>query len=125
MTHDIRNYVKHCSTCNKAKGTTPTQWKGDPTMMDWRKPIVKYLTHERTKDQQTFGEENETYFMEEGELQKDSNHEESKICIANNQIKHLIKRVHDPKGKHLNMKETIQQILNKPYSWPTIALNTN
>ena len=62
--------------------------------------------------------------MEEGELQKEINHEENKICIAEDQINHLIKRVHEQNSYHLNSNDTIQQIFNRPYWWPTITQDT-
>ena len=62
--------------------------------------------------------------MEEGELRKEANHEESKICIAGEQIKNLIKRVHDQDNWHIEPINTIQQIFNGPYWWPTIVQDT-
>jgi hypothetical protein len=62
--------------------------------------------------------------MEEGELRKEVDHGETKICIAGDPIKHLIKRVHEQNSYHLNPKDIIQQIFNGPYWWPTIAQDT-
>ena len=63
--------------------------------------------------------------MEEGELRKEANHGESRICITEDQIKHLMKRVHDQNGCHINPNNTMQQTLNGPYWWPTIVQDTN
>ena len=85
---------------------------------DWRIPIMKYLTNGRNGVQQ-IKEGDETYFIEE------ANYEESKIYIAGEQIKHLIKREHDQNDWHNDPNNTIQQVLNGPYWWPTILQDTN
>jgi hypothetical protein len=87
--------------------------------------IVNYLSHETTGDRHPFEQKNGTYFMEEGELRKEVDHRESKICIEGNPIEYLIKRVDEQNGYHLNTNDTIQQILNGPYWWPTIAQDTD
>ena len=51
--------------------------------------------------EQQIEQENEIYFME-------ANHGESKICIAKDHIKHLIKMVHDQNGRHINTNNTMQ-----------------
>ena len=122
MTRDIQSFIKQYS---KYKQKNDTTLRSDSTKMDWRKPIMKYLNHEKTKNRDLFEQEYETYFMEEEELQKEVNPRESKICIAGDQIKHLIKRVHKQKGCYLNPNNIIQQILNGPYWWPTIVQDMN
>jgi hypothetical protein len=99
----------------------PEQQKNESNKPDWRTPIVDYLIRGTTGDQHPFEQENGTYFMEEGELQKEVDHGESKICIAGDPIKHLIKKVHEQNGTNLNAHDIIQQILNGPYWWPNIA----
>ena len=120
MTRDIQSFIKQYY--KQRNGTT---LRSDSTKMDWRKPIMEYLNYEKTENRELFEQEYGTYFMEEGELRKEVNHGESKICITGDQIKHLIKRVYDQKGCHLNPNDTIQQILNGPYWWPTIVQDTD
>ena len=69
-----------------------TRQNNELTKADWRTPIVNYLIHGTTGDQHPFEQENGTYFMEEGELRKEVDHGETKICIAEDPIKHLIKK---------------------------------
>jgi hypothetical protein len=89
--------------------------------VNWRTSIVEYLIHGTIGDRHPLEQENRIYYMEEGELRNKVDHEESKICIAGDPIKHLIKKVHEQNGYHLNPNDAIQQILNGPYWWPTIA----
>ena len=124
VTSDIRSFIKQCSNCNQRNGTTPNQRRNDTTKGDWRIPIVEYLTNGKNRVHQ-IKQGKEIYFMEEGELRKEANHEESKICIAGEQIKNLIKRVHDQDNWHIEPINTIQQIFNGPYWWPTIVQDTN
>ena len=60
-----------------------------------------------------------------GRIMKKSTNEESKICIPEDQIKHLIKRVHDHNGIHLDQTSIIKQILKSLYWWPSISKNTH
>jgi hypothetical protein len=83
------------------------------------------LNYEKTGNQYLFEQENKTYFMEEGELRKEVNHGENTICIAGDQIKHLIKRLPEQNDCYINSNNTIQQILNMPYGWPTLIQDTN
>ena len=122
MTRDIQSFIKQ--HYKQRNGTTSTRQKKDSTKVDWRTSIVEYLNHGATKDLHPFEQENRTYFMEEGELRKKMNHGESKICIAGDPIKHLIKKMHEKNGYHLNPNDIIQQILNGPYWWATIAQDT-
>jgi hypothetical protein len=109
MTRDIQSFIKQIN------GIMPTRQKNESTKADWRTPIVDYLIHGTTEDRHPFEQENRTYFMEEGELRKEVDYGESKICIAGNSIKHLIKRVHEQNDYHLNTNDTIQQIINGLY----------
>ena len=86
MTRDIQSFIK------QRNGTISTQQKNESNKADWRTLIVDYLSHGTTGDRYPFEQENGTYFMKEGELRKDVNQEESKICIAEDQINHLKKR---------------------------------
>ena len=117
MTRDVQSFIKQY---NQRNGTTTMQQKTSSTKRDWRVPIMEYLNHGETKNQNLL-EENRTYFIKEGELRKGVHQGESKICIAEDQINHLIKRVHEQSGYHLNAHDTIQQILNGLYWWPNIA----
>ena len=47
--------------------------------------------------------------MEEEELRKEVNQGESRICVAGDQINHLIKSIHEKNGCHLNTNDTNQQ----------------
>jgi hypothetical protein len=118
MTRDIQSFIK------QRNGTKPTTQKNESTKLDWRAPIVEYLIQGTTGDRHPFEQENETYFMEEGELRNEIDHGETKICIAGDPIKHLIKRVHEQNGYHLNPNDTIQQIFHGPYWWHTIVQDT-
>lgn len=122
MTHDIQNFIKQY---NQRNGTTTMQQKIGLTKRDWRVPIMECLNHGETENQSLLEEENGTYFIEEGELRKGVNQRESKICIAGEQITHLIKRIHDQDNWHIESINTIQQIFNGPYWWPTIVQDTN
>lgn len=122
MTRDIQSFIKQYKNRNC---TTTMQKKSGSTKRDWREPIMEWLNHGETKNQNILEEENGTYFMEDGELRKEVNQGESKICIAEDQINHLKKKVHEQNGYHLNSNDTIQQVLNGPYWWPTIVQDTN
>jgi hypothetical protein len=122
MTRDIQSFIKQY---NQRNGTSTMQQKKGSTKRDWRVPIIEYLSHGETNNQNILEEENRTFFIEEGELRNEANHEESKICIAGEQIKHLIKRVHDQDNWHIEPINTIHQLFNGPYWWPTIVQETN
>ena len=114
VTSNIRSFIKQCSICKQRNDTIPIQRKSDSIKSDWRIPIMKYMTNGKNGIQQ-IKQGDETYFIEEGELRKETNHEESKICIAGEQTKYLIKRVHDQNNWHIDPINTIPQILNGPY----------
>ena len=94
--------------------------------------IMKYLAHGGVKGQQGSKKEQEltaktykTYFMEEGELQKEFANGESKICIARDQIEHLIERAHNYNGTHFDPANTTKQIFKSPYWSLSISQDTN
>ena len=113
------------------KSATYAISKGYTTLKDLRVPTMECLTYERIMGQQGFHEKQELttkyyemYFIEEL-LSKEITNGESKIYIAKDQIMHLFKRVHDHNGSHLNLENSMEQILKGPYWWPTIAYETN
>jgi hypothetical protein len=108
MTHNIRNFVKQYTNYKQTNGITSTQRKNNSTKIDWRTRIVEYLNYETTKGRDLFKQENGTWFIKERELRKEIDYGESKICIAGDSIKHLIKRVHEQNDCHLNPNDTIQ-----------------
>lgn len=59
--------------------------------------------------------------MEEGELKKIMPNGEVKICINGEEVKTLVRRLHDHQGrKHLSTDLTWQLVLIGPYWWLTI-----
>jgi hypothetical protein len=107
MTRDIQSFIKQYSNYKQKNGTTPTQQKNDSTKIDWRILIVEYLNHGKTENRNSIEEDNGTYFMEEKELRIKLKYGESRICIAEDQIKYLIKMVHEQNCCHLNPNDII------------------
>ena len=94
---------------------------------DWKALYVQYLTNGTRTEIGTSNKElrkmaywSRTFFMEEGRLRKVMPNGEVKICINEEEVRTLVKRLHDYQGRHLSTDLTWQLVLIGPYWWPTI-----
>ena len=136
---DVCDHLRDCKICRitKTRGKYPkeSQSSNPPRQAlepDWRQPITQQLrsleelnhvgTHE---DLGLLSLNTETYFIAEDELKYQLPNGEVKVCVAKEDAKDWVKRIHEYQIPHLTRKEVLTQVHKGPYWWPTISSDVN